>query len=221
MKKIVIGLLGETGSGKDTVANHLEEKYGAKLRRFANPIKDTLSIFFDKLSKKDQQWLYLRFRERFGEDILCRAMKKRIDSDKEELIVVNGLRMLCDYDFIKSYENSYVLYVTADEEIRWKRVVSRGEKTDDNISLEKFQEMEKEETEIHIPEMGKKADGTINNDKDVEYLLKETDKFMEEIKTGEAVKNTETPELSGEKKPERIESAGKMVVKPEFKKKTI
>lgn len=181
MKKIIIGLVGETGSGKDTVATYLAEKYGVRLRRFANPIKDTLSIFFDKLSKEDQQWLYSKFKERFGEDVLCRAMGKRIAQDPDGIIMVNGMRMMCDYDFIKSYENSHILYVTADAKTRWQRVVNRNEKTDDQVSFEKFQEIDSAETEVHIPEIGAKADFTIVNDKDLDYLLSKTDEFMKTV----------------------------------------
>lgn len=181
MEQIIIGLVGETSSGKDTVANYLEKEYGANLRRFANPIKDTLSIYFDKLSRKDQQWMYLAFKERFGDDILCRAMRKRLATDNSKIVVINGMRMPCDYDFIKSYPNSHILYVTADQKIRWERARKRKEKTDDDIPFDKFQEMDTKETEVHIPEIGAKADKTIVNEKDLEYLLSETDKFMEEI----------------------------------------
>ena len=88
-QKIIIGLLGETGSGKDTVAKYLKEKYGAKLMRFADPIKDTLSIYFDKLSKEDQAWLYLVFKNRFGDDILSKAMAKRVDDVSGQFVVIN------------------------------------------------------------------------------------------------------------------------------------
>jgi dephospho-CoA kinase len=180
MEKKIIGLVGETGSGKDTVAEYLKDYYGAKLMRFADPIKETLSIYFDQLSKEDQQWLYLVFKERFGDDILCRAIEKDIEATKG-LIVVNGLRMPCDYDFIRKYPEAKILYITANQEIRWKRTTKRGEKSDDNISFEKFQELDQKPTEIHIPEIGQKADKTIMNEKDLNYLFSEVDKFMAEL----------------------------------------
>lgn len=179
--KIIVGLLGETGSGKDTVAKYLKKKYGAKLMRFADPIKDTLSIYFDKLSKEDQAWLYLVFKNRFGEDILSKAMAKRLNDEKSQLIIINGVRMPSDYDFVKKYPDSQVLYITASEKTRWQRVTSRFEKSDDNISLEKFKELDRVETEIHIPEIGAKADKIIHNEKDLEYLLGEVDKYMTEL----------------------------------------
>lgn len=181
MKKIIVGLLGETGSGKDTVAEYLKKEYGAKLMRFADPIKETLSLYFDKLSKSDQQWLYLVFKERFGEDILSRAMSKRIEDNGFELVVINGLRMPSDYDFVKKYPNSYVLYITLNQKTRWQRTSGRGEKSDDKISFENFQKLDRQETEIHIPEVGKRADKKITNDKDLNHLLGEVDKYMSEI----------------------------------------
>lgn len=179
-KRIVIGLIGENGSGKDTVANYLEEKYNVTLMRFADPLKETLSIYFEKFSRADQQWLALEFRKRFGNDILSRALRKKID-DHEGLIAVNGLRFWEDYHFVKSFANSYNIYVTGDQKIRWKRSTKRNEKTDDKSSFEKFQELEKVETEINIPDIGAKADFKIVNEKDLKYLLSETDLIMKEI----------------------------------------
>ena len=141
MKKIVVGLLGESGSGKDTVANYLEEKYGAKLMRFADPIKETLNIYFEQSSREDQQWLYLQFKERFGSDVLGKALRKKVEAS-DGLIVINGLRMPDDYEFVKSFPDSQILYVTAGQKLRWERTVNRNEKSDDKISFEQFQESE-------------------------------------------------------------------------------
>ncbi len=182
MKKIVIGLVGETGSGKDTVAKYLKEKQGATMMRFKDPMEETLSIFFEKPSKEDYQWFYNSLHDRFGEDILCKGLKKKIDESEDGLIVVNGLRMPCDYDFIKNYPNSFILYVTADQKLRWQRVSGRGEKSDDDISFEKFQELDKNATEVHVSEIGEKADYKIINEKDLEYLLGETDNFLAKIR---------------------------------------
>ena len=195
MKKIIIGLVGETGSGKDTVAKYLKEKQGATLMRFKDPMEETLSIFFEKPSKEDYQWFFNSLHERFGEDILCKGLKKKIDASEAELIVVNGLRMPCDYDFIKSYSDAFTLYVTADQKIRWQRVSVRGEKSDDDISFEKFQELDSHDTEIHIPEIGAKADYTIKNEQDLEYLLEETDKFLAKVRGEEGG----LPEVKDEK----------------------
>lgn len=180
MKKTIIGLVGETGSGKDTVAEYLRDNYDAKLMRFSDPLKDTLSIYFDKLSKDDQAWLYEVFRERFGDDVLSKAIQKRVEDIEAELVIINGLRMPSDYDFMQRFPGSKVLYVTAPSKLRWERVTGRGEKTDDDIPFEQFQELDRRSTEVHIPEIGAKADWRVDNTEDLEYLLAEADKIMQE-----------------------------------------
>jgi dephospho-CoA kinase len=199
MKKIIIGLVGETGSGKDSVADYLEKEYGAKLMRFADPIKDTLSIYFDKLSKEDQSWLYLVFKARFGDDILSRAMAKRVNDSNGGLLVINGIRMPSDYEFVKQYPGAQVLYITVDQKIRWERVANRGEKSDDKISFEKFQELDRQETEKYIPEIGAKADKIIRNEKDLSHLLSEVDDYMNELGVSRKFKEVaEEHEVVGE-----------------------
>ena len=180
-KRIVIGLVGATGSGKDTVADYLEEKHGVQKMRFADPLKETLAIYFDKFSKEDQGWLAVQFRNRFGDDILSRALRKRIDNG-QGMIMVNGVRFWEDFHFVKSYTDSYILFIDVPQKIRWERTVSRGEKSDDAMSFEKFQETEQTmETEKYVPEMKERADFVINNDQDLEHLLQAVDKVMAEI----------------------------------------
>lgn len=180
MKKTVIGLVGETGSGKDTVANYLKEKYGVVAIRFADPLSDALKIFVDDILKQDQQWISLMLREHFGNDILAKALRKKV-SNSEGMVVVNGMRTWNDYEMIKSFSPSHVIYVTAEQKLRWERVFGRGEKIDDAVSFEKFQEIGKAEAEIHISEIGKKADFTIRNEKDLPALLRSVDEVMEKI----------------------------------------
>ena len=181
MAKIIIGLVGETGSGKDTVAHYLKRRYDVQLLRFSLPLKKTLDLFFNKSSKKDQAWLYSTFKERFGEDVLHQGVRRYVEQH-DGLMCVNGMRMTKDFDFIKSFENSYIIYVTAEQELRWKRVTSRGEKSDDRQSLDDFKDFEANtETEKGIPEIGAKADFTVKNDGTMDDLLWQVDDAMKEI----------------------------------------
>jgi dephospho-CoA kinase len=90
--------------------------------------------------------------------------------------------MMKDFDFIKSFDNSYIIYVTADQELRWKRVTSRGEKSDDRQSLDDFKDFEANtETEKGIPAIGAQADFTIKNNGTMDDLLWQVDDAMKEI----------------------------------------
>ena len=180
-KKTIIGLVGETGSGKDTVEHYLRRKYNAQPLRFSRPLKKALHFFFDQPSKVDQAWFFDVLRDRFGAHILHEGVRRYIDRN-DGLMCVNGLRMIEDDEFIRSFENSYIFYVTADQNLRWERTRHRGEKSDDDQSFEKFQEFEATtDTEKAIPVIGAKADFTFDNTRSLDDLLLAVDAAMEEI----------------------------------------
>lgn len=180
-RKIVIGLVGETGSGKDTVAHYLKRRYDVELLRFSRPLKKTLELFFDKSSKDDQAWLYDVFRKRFGEDVLHRGVVQYV-AHHSGIMCVNGMRMMMDLEFIRSFEDSYIIYITADQKLRWQRVTSRGEKSDDDQTFEEFKKFEATaETEKAIPMIGKDADFVVRNEGSMDDLLWQVDDAMKKI----------------------------------------
>lgn len=180
---LVVGLVGESGSGKDTVAHHLRDVYGAVLLRFSDPIKEILRLFFENPSREDQAWIAIEFKKRFGKDIFCKALDRKI-AFIERIASLNGLRYVEDYEYLQTFERRVLIYVTASQELRWKRTTKRGEKSDDDISFQKFTEMEASlETERSIPEIGKKADFTIHNEGTMEELMEKVEQVMQTIKT--------------------------------------
>jgi len=179
---LIIGLVGESGSGKDTVADYLKERHSAKLFRFSDPLRDALELYLDSISREDMSWLALVFRKRFGNDILSRGLRKKIEKyNNGEIIAVNGIRYFEDYDFMKSLPDSYVLYVTLDSHSRWERIYSRGEKTDDAVSFEKFQKLEMAGTEVNVPKIGEKADYRIENTSTKEELFAKVDEILKKL----------------------------------------
>jgi len=159
----ILGLVGETGSGKDTFCDCLKEiRKDIIIFRFSQPLTEALGIFFDKIKKEDQQWLVAALRERFGNNILGEAIAKKIKNIKKGLVVLNGVRMWEEFKMIKKIGGK-IIYITADSKIRWQRIQNRGEKKDDKISYQKFLKMEKATSEILIPKIGKKADYKIEN----------------------------------------------------------
>jgi len=181
--RIVIGLVGESGSGKDTLADYLKHRYNATLLRFSDPIKDILHMFYDQISREDQSWLAVELKRRFGKDILLRALSRKVGSYTGSTILsFNGIRYPEDYEFVRSFETNFVIYVTADQETRWKRSVHRGEKTDDTQSLDAFKAMESRlETEKCIPDLGASADFCIDNRGKLEDLFVQADAIMDAI----------------------------------------
>lgn len=183
-KKIIIGLTGEMGSGKDTVANYLRDSRGARLFRFQDPLREALEIFFGegKVARVQMIWLSNNIRGKYGNQVIADALRRRINNISEGMVVLNGMRIKEDFEFLKSFPNSYVVYVTLDSKTRWQRTSGRGEKSDDAVSFEKFLEMEKAETEVQIPNIGKKADFRLENKSTKDELGRKIEEIMGQIK---------------------------------------
>jgi len=181
MKKI-IGLIGETGSGKDTFCQYLKRivKKPVFCFRFSDPLSETLRIFFDKIKKEDQQWLSIVLRQRFGNNILAEALSQKIKTIKNGVIILNGIRYWEEFEMVRKLGGK-IVYLTADSKKRWQRLRKRNEKKDDCISYKKFLELEKAKTEILIPKIGKKADLKIENKRTKQYLYQEIKKIINKI----------------------------------------
>ncbi len=178
----IIAIVGETGSGKDTFCNILKESFSSVLSlRFSDPLTQVLGIFFDDIKKEDQQWLANSLRDRFGEDVLMKALSKRLQEVEKEIIVVNGMRVKEEFDFIKKI-GGVVVYITLDAEKRWQRVKERGEKKDDNAPYEKFLEIDRGRTEQQIKKIGEMADIVIDNSGTLEDLKKEVLETVKKMK---------------------------------------
>ncbi len=183
MKKELIGIIGENGSGKDTFCEFLRESLSSErveFLKFSDPLTEVLHIFFDKVSREDQQWLVNNLRERFGKDILTKAIEKKIKQSKKEICVLNGIRVFDDYLFLKEKEG-YLIYVTASKERRWERLNKRGEKRDDRASFEEFLKKEDNPTERDIPEIGKYADFVVDNNSGLGNLKEQALEVIKKI----------------------------------------
>lgn len=177
--KIIIGIAGKNGSGKDTAADYLVEKYHAHKLVFSDLLNEALSVFIEKIGREDNAWLSTNLRSRFGDGVLSAGMKKKIDSSKSSLIVISGFRDLGELAMLREYPGGILLYVSADIRTRWERITKRAVKADDQVSFEQFaNEKEKLPSEQYIEQLGEAADFKVANDGTREQLAKQIDTIM-------------------------------------------
>jgi len=180
MKKI-IGIVGEMGTGKDTFCEYVKKEYdNVYFLRFSDVLTEALKIFFDDIKREDQQWLSSALRERFGGDILVKALIKKVNSINDGIIILNGVRRPDDFKALREIGGKLV-YITADVKKRWERVVIRKEKADDDVPFEKFLELGKAEAEQLITVIGAEADFTIENSGTKEELYEQIKKIIDSI----------------------------------------
>jgi dephospho-CoA kinase len=182
MKKI-IGLVGETGSGKDFFCRYLQDNYkNISVFNFSQPLSETLKIFFDEIKKEDQQWLIVCLRKRFGNNILGEAIGKKIKKIENGIIILNGVRVFEEAEMIKKLGGK-IIYINAESMKRWKRIKKRHEKKDDNSTYTKFLELEKATPEKLISKIGQQADFKIENNGSKQKFYQKIEEVINKIRS--------------------------------------
>jgi dephospho-CoA kinase len=184
MSKIVIGLIGEKGSGKGTVSDYLKEKYGAVHYGTSSILRRTLEDLHVPITRDNLIKLALVLKEGYGPSIIIDSLIHDMEKNGSEIIIADGIRMHGDVEpFRKKYgENFYLAYVTANLNLRYERTRARKEKEgEDKTTFEEFLEEEGKLTEVSIHEIGKQAEFKLNNNGSAEDLKKQVDEMMGKI----------------------------------------
>jgi dephospho-CoA kinase len=184
-KKIILGFVGEISSGKGTACQYLQKKYGAPSYRFSTMLRDILTRLYLPISRENMQDLSLGLRQTFGDDTLAKVIAQDVNQNPAELISVDGVRREPDIKYLREIPGFHLIYLTADQKIRYQRIVDRGENTDDQgKTFEKFQQDEKAEAELYIAATAKIADFTITNNGTFEELYQQLEDILNKIRMG-------------------------------------
>ncbi|MFA5318668.1 MAG: AAA family ATPase [Patescibacteria group bacterium] len=182
MNKIIIGLVGEIASGKDTLVDYLQKNYQATTHKFSASLRDILNRLYLDISRENLQKLSQILRENFNQNLLSKVIAGDVKNDDNKIIVINGVRRLTDIEYLKKLPEFHLIYVTADLDKRHKRIVSREENEDDkNKTLEQFKVDEQAEAEQQIPKVAQIANYRIDNNGTIDDLYRQIDKIINEI----------------------------------------
>lgn len=176
-----IGLVGEQGAGKGTVGalmkKILEESKVSSvlLHKFSTLLSNTLTDWAIQPTRRNLQTLPIVMNQAYGEGSFSRAVfnfaHQQAQKNGNRVIILDGVRWQSDLDMLRENDFHQLVYVTANQELRYERVLGRGEKPgEDRITFEEFREAERVATEILIPALGLKADFTIYNNMGLDYL---------------------------------------------------
>lgn len=176
---MIIGLVGEKLSGKDTVAKYLIEKYGADHIRYSDTLDEILNLLDLPISRRNEIDLGLSLRSGFGKGVLNGAVKKKVSMSSAKHTIINGIRF-SDEMATAEQLGALIIYITAPIAVRYERYLQRHEKSDDGIqSMNEFEKQETEETERIIAALGAQANHRIDNDDSLEVLYHNIDQIMD------------------------------------------
>lgn len=179
MAKIILGLVGPIASGKDTVKKYLGKKHNARGCRFSSILRDILERLDLPNSRQNMQELSTILRQKFGEDILAKAIAADAIKLKSDIVVVDGVRRPADIKFLKKLPGFALVAIDAEPKIRYRRLVKRGENVGDiQKTYTQFIKDHQYETELAIPTLMKKAKYKLDNNGSLADLYQQIDKLM-------------------------------------------
>lgn len=177
---IIIGLIGQKLTGKDTVAQYLTERYGAVSVVYSHVLDDVLRILDQEVSRENEMRLAVGLRSVFGDAILNAAVLKRITDHPEGIRLINGIRRPEEARQALA-AGVRLVYVSASPEERYRRYTLRAEKKDDGtLSFGAFMEQDASSpTEKDIPALEELCEYTIRNESNLTVLHEQIDACLE------------------------------------------
>jgi len=185
-----IGVVGLNGSGKDTLAAYLKEKYNFAHEDFGQEIRDELkTLGKNYLDRNEMIMLANERRTKFGGDYWAKRLLAKHKSD--ENLVITSIRNPAEVELLKS-KGAVLVEVFADIKTRYARTVQRV-KNDSNahgdvVSFEDFKS--KEERELASTDPAKQqllkcifqAKYRLDNNGSVEDLSKQVENLLKKLK---------------------------------------
>jgi len=179
--KIVIGLVVEKGSGKETFSKFLKEIANGKETlhiRFSDLLKETLEAWSIPVTRHNLQHLVVVMDKGFGVGTLSHAVEKRIENLKADMVILDGVRWKTDVDLLKRFPQNVLVYITSTLHVRYDRLKARGEKTgEESTSFVQFMKEEKAKNELLIPKIGASADVKIENSGSLKEFREKVEEF--------------------------------------------
>ena len=182
MSKLILGFTGPIASGKEVAKKYIETNYGGSNFKFSSILRKVLDYLDVENNRDNLIDLSTFLRQRYGEDILAKAIAKSVKESDDAVIVIDGIRRLADIIYLKEVPGFILVAIDAKPEIRYERSISRNENPGDaEKNYADFLADHQKETELTIPEVMAQADYKIDNSGNIEQLSQEIDKMMKKI----------------------------------------
>lgn len=183
--KIILGIAGEIASGKGTVAKHIEEKHTGSSHRFSTALRDVARRMHLEESRENLQKISTIFRANFNDDILSMVVCHDVEVDTHQVMAIDGVRRMEDIKYLKNLEGFKLIYIEANMDIRYHRIVNRRENTDDaHKPYSEFVADHAREAESQIKDLKNYADFVVNNEGTFLELYHQVDKIIKDLGEG-------------------------------------
>lgn len=191
--KLVIGLIGAPLAGKETCGNLLEkllveDGYSVSRHTFSEILRTTLDLWDIPHGRDNEQKMAIIMNAEtgFGDGALSRAMRRRLMEDSADVAILDGVRWLGDERMIRGLNNegikTILIYIPAELKVRYDRLIARNRAGEGATTWEKFMEQQQMKNEVDIPDIGSRAEVTLENNYDgVENFYRDINRIYESL----------------------------------------
>jgi len=171
-KKIVLGITGMPGSGKDTVREIVAE-LGFPLVVMGDEVRAEARKRNLDLTPENLGNVMLQVRVEEGPEVLARRCVPKVKASVSSIVVVDGVRSMHEVsEFRKEFPDFKIIAIHASPETRFRRLLKRN-RSDDPKDWETFIERDQRELGVGIGEAIASADYMIINEGTMEQFRKE------------------------------------------------
>lgn len=178
MKKI-FGFVGHIASGKGAACDYLRTTHNAGYHRYSTILRDLVRRIYLPEDRDHLIRISEILRREFGEDTLARVIKEDVVADTSEIVCVDGIRRLADIVELRKLPNFTIVFIDAEQRLRYERLIQRSENSDDRTkTFEEFVADGQRPTELSINEVADIAHVTINNNGTLDEFHAQLDKIL-------------------------------------------
>lgn len=182
--KIILGIVGRIGSGKDAVSEYISKNYGFEIVAFRDAVRKVTEKEGFEPTRANMQDVGKKYREKYGPEYFTRIILEKIRKAGDKVLVKE---MRIDGDVLplkEAFQNMKIIAVETDADKRFQRMFARG-RAGDPQTLEEFEKQEKREEELEYTQALKYANIRLNNNGSFGELYEKIDKLLKTIGYGE------------------------------------
>ena len=179
----IIGVIGQNGSGKDEVLKYLRTKHAIPFLSTGDMVREIAAKEGKEPTRENLQEISQRYFRQFGQGCFVKLAAEKIRQNGWVIGGITGIRSLDDVKVLHGiYGEDFILidvYVS-NPEVRFQRMLKRGEGRDPHSYAQFLRQDEAEEETFHIQSAVRYADYSISNDGSLDDLHCEIDRLIAE-----------------------------------------
>jgi dephospho-CoA kinase len=185
---IIIGVVGQIAAGKGILVDYLTKKL--KFTPFSLSSIVHLELEkkgIKKFTRKTLQDMGDELRRGYGREVLAARIIEAIKAQKEDHIVVEGIRNPGEIEFFKKDPSFILIGVKAARALRYKRLISRSKEWDPK-NYDDFLKIDRRDIGVGQNSSGQQVgkclaycDYILTNNKDINYFQKKIEKLMNKV----------------------------------------